>query len=313
MKEDQDILFAKAISRTLEGAEIERWEALCAAEPELLREFEEASQVAAELRKKVEAMDSGSESPATIPEEVYQRLEADRIAHLEEGNSADTESDKVVSFFSGLRNQAGLLAVAAAIAVAALGWWVWKGPSGRPVVATVKALIVSEDLPMATPGALTHLTDPPITWISLDPRPVKVSILSSDGKSVLFSAEADRSPIKWKDLQPVGSANLSQFLLPERTYLFRLQQGSVTTEKIVSLSRDARALAEWGGETPEELRTRFEQWMDEGYGADVLALASHLARTSKANGLNFNETRNEALREALSAEKKRMIEEKSGN
>lgn len=313
MSEDQNILFAKAISGTLEGGELPRWEALCAADPELLHEFEAACEVAAGLRKQVEAMDAGGETPVTIPSDIYERLEADRIAHRKESRSDEDAPDKIVSIFPRFQNLSGLLAVAASLGILALGWWVWKGPGGTPVVATVKTLIVSENLPLATPGEVTRLTDPPINWISLDSRPVKVSIFSGDGKSLLFSGEGDSSPIHWQDLKAADNAETDPVLAPGGTYLFRIEQGGIATEKTVSLTDDAKALADWSGENPETLQATFSRWIEAGYGADVLALAAHAARTTKVSGIHLNEIRKEALKESLSAEKTRMQREKSGN
>lgn len=310
MNEETAILLCKAGLGDLDADEQARWAELCRADPTLLRAAAEIGEVSAQLGSEVRRALDRPVREVAVPDPVRRRLEAARREVFGDGEAAPPgwtpRKAGDPSWWQRLRERVRelfestgpLLAAAAAVAVLATGWWIWRGGDGpAPVIATLKNVAVDPDLPMVSPGQKTWLVDPPAIWMSLDPAPATVSVWSADGKVERFRSGASRPPIPWDQLNPVGDGDT--VLRPGEAYLFRIERAGVRSERLVEVADGAKRLADWLPVDPEAGRKLAEDWLIQDRPADALALASALASLQNGPGESLSSLRSRALKAAL--------------
>lgn len=307
MNEETEILVGKALMGFVDDADRRRWEALCAADPALRREAGSLSKIADRMREQARLSESTASETAEVPAALIERLES-AGGKVNAGGATRRQNEPArvpFSLVAKLSNPvrkllefpAPLLAAAAAVAVLAAGWWIWWGGiRTRPVVAVLKDAVVNPDLPILSPGERTFLSDPPIAWMTLDPAPVSVEILSPDEKTVRFQLENAIPPVRWENLVPVEGEGMAN---PGESLLVRIRQGTMVSERIVRIAEEAHPLAYWLEKGPGDGRQLAESWLNQGRPGDALSLAAALAGAFKDAGEDFSNLRTRALKAAL--------------
>ena len=334
MSEEIETLMTLAALGQLDAEGQARWDALCAKQPELRAELEALQGTASGLSGLIEAAEqtAAADLPEELPPHVLARLEEGRLEVFHrELTSESAESQNVARRRNGSKPAllaqfitwiteatsvpAPALAATAAVVVALTGWWIWQGQDsgGQTVIATLKDPVVSADLSILSPGDETSILDPTLMWMTFDPQPAEASVLTSDGETLLFTLKEAVGKAPWAQMTATDLAE-APMLEPGETYIVRVRQGAVISERIVRVRQDAKPLDSWLSDRDAGV-AQARQWLERGAPGDAIVLAAALAGATKGpSDEELVQIRTEARNAAMkAAQAEAKAAESSGN